>query len=698
MSRVHAPAAGGDRLPGPARAQASHARTRATDVFEAQADRAMGEASRGKVTSPLTAATSHGDAASHCESPSQGRALDPVIRADMEARFACNFSSVRIHTDATARRQADDHRALAWTHGHHIGFAAGRYEPTTSSGRDLLAHELAHVVQQARPGARRRVMCKPRPDTGQEAAPVAPATPEQKREFVAEAVTFLRSQGEFFSGLPRPADPSQALGRIRTTFQSALPILAADTSAQAREIVANLHGAYTEAVRQVLTAATRPAPGSSTSPPTLASLYESHRADIEPFAMPIDSAAAELSAELEAQLPANPSGEQQLRHRLVQQARGRMRVSTAAITLTYADAFEPTATHSGALPAGMTVRLAGTIPDYLHPGFREIVARMTGGILEANSTVMLALDLRRFGGGNDAYRFTRIDLASGPSPQIEVWIERQGAVAGDTVDARERNRLQQKFDGAGFRRDSTYSAREEFDQALIGVGEVPDAHLSGMNGLLFKREGAHPTSGTTAAEYRMAGHEIAVFDRAYGSSISRQGRPGRTLTGAAYIVAHEVGHAADLSRLRTTQQAKHAAEQPLLAEFSTGPNSWGYGRGTSQARRDRYAELDATRAAAATAEQAARSRSGARWQTRDGVMTPTHNLPPRERIPEFRAAARRDDGPGDPRMPTNYPGVDPDHILLEYYAESFALYQTNPDLLRRIRPNVFAFFQTDLPR
>jgi hypothetical protein len=48
-------------------------------------------------------------------------------------------------------------------------------------------------------------------------------------------------------------------------------------------------------------------------------------------------------------------------------------------------------------------------------------------------------------------------------------------------------------------------------------------------------------------------------------------------------------------------------------------------------------------------------------------------------------------------MPTDYPGLAAAEVLGEYYAESFALYETDPDLLRRIRPNVFRFFQTDLP-
>jgi hypothetical protein len=77
-----------------------------------------------------------------------GRPLDPGVRAAMEAAFGHDFSAVRIHTDARAARSAAAIHSSAWTVGSHIGFAGGRYEPGTATGRRLLAHELAHVVQQ----------------------------------------------------------------------------------------------------------------------------------------------------------------------------------------------------------------------------------------------------------------------------------------------------------------------------------------------------------------------------------------------------------------------------------------------------------------------------------------------------------------------------------------------------------------------
>lgn len=66
----------------------------------------------------------------------------------MGARFGHDFSRVRIHTDARAGERARALHAAAYTVGNDIVFAPGRYRPDTGVGRALLAHELAHVVQQ----------------------------------------------------------------------------------------------------------------------------------------------------------------------------------------------------------------------------------------------------------------------------------------------------------------------------------------------------------------------------------------------------------------------------------------------------------------------------------------------------------------------------------------------------------------------
>jgi hypothetical protein len=78
-----------------------------------------------------------------------GKPLDPITRAFFEPRLGRDLGNVRVSADAAAARSAAAVGARAYTVGRRIAFAAGEYVPGTSSGRSLLAHELAHVVQQS---------------------------------------------------------------------------------------------------------------------------------------------------------------------------------------------------------------------------------------------------------------------------------------------------------------------------------------------------------------------------------------------------------------------------------------------------------------------------------------------------------------------------------------------------------------------
>src|SRR5262249_50315962 len=77
-----------------------------------------------------------------------GQALDPATRAFMEPRFGHDFGGVRVHTDSMAAESARAVNAMAYTVGNNIVFGAGQFAPSTHAGRQLLAHELAHTVQQ----------------------------------------------------------------------------------------------------------------------------------------------------------------------------------------------------------------------------------------------------------------------------------------------------------------------------------------------------------------------------------------------------------------------------------------------------------------------------------------------------------------------------------------------------------------------
>jgi hypothetical protein len=80
---------------------------------------------------------------------SPGQALDMKTRNFMESRFDRDFGNVQIHNDDIAHQSSSRINALAYTHKDHIVFSAGRYEPETDRGKQLLAHELTHVVQQS---------------------------------------------------------------------------------------------------------------------------------------------------------------------------------------------------------------------------------------------------------------------------------------------------------------------------------------------------------------------------------------------------------------------------------------------------------------------------------------------------------------------------------------------------------------------
>lgn len=80
---------------------------------------------------------------------STGRPLEPALQQDMDQRFGYDFSRVRVHSGTDAEQSAREVNAHAYTVGHKVVFGAGRYSPTTSDGRLLLAHELTHVVQQS---------------------------------------------------------------------------------------------------------------------------------------------------------------------------------------------------------------------------------------------------------------------------------------------------------------------------------------------------------------------------------------------------------------------------------------------------------------------------------------------------------------------------------------------------------------------
>lgn len=148
----------------------------------------------------------------------------------MEARFGQGFAGVRIHADEPAAKSAEALGARAYTVGRDIVFAAHRYVPASRDGKRLLAHELAHVVQQGRGGAApdARGDAQLEADAGQAAAGVV----QQQ-----SGVTVAGASGV---GLALEEDPDKKPGRLDRLYSAfraspLVPQTAKDTVQAANE-------------------------------------------------------------------------------------------------------------------------------------------------------------------------------------------------------------------------------------------------------------------------------------------------------------------------------------------------------------------------------------------------------------------------------------------------------------------------------
>ena len=128
--------------------------------------------------------------------------LEESVCSAMEAHFGHDFSRVRVHSDTQAAESARALNALAYTTGRDMVFGAGKYAPETSEGRRLLAHELAHVVQQSNGNhsiQRQEAAASPRgPSPGKDKLTGAAATHPVDVVFVSSSNRWLVS----ISGIP----------------------------------------------------------------------------------------------------------------------------------------------------------------------------------------------------------------------------------------------------------------------------------------------------------------------------------------------------------------------------------------------------------------------------------------------------------------------------------------------------------------
>ena len=143
-----------------------------------------------------------------------GVPLAPDLRAEMEARFGESFAAVRVHNDGEAQASAAALGAKAYTIGENIVFSADRFAPRGAEGKRLLAHELAHVVQQRRGGASPPLssVAPHKSSAGQAAAQVAAGAPSVQ----VHGGTAVGVARELEDDKPKSRPPRKAGGPSKT--------------------------------------------------------------------------------------------------------------------------------------------------------------------------------------------------------------------------------------------------------------------------------------------------------------------------------------------------------------------------------------------------------------------------------------------------------------------------------------------------
>jgi hypothetical protein len=137
------------RVSSPTDASEREATAVAAHVMRMPAPPTVAPGGAGVQRSPLTPAAGPGsEAPPGLDAALRGGVpLAPGVRRFMEERFRRSFSDVRVHDDLRAASLSDALHANAFTVGTHVFFARGQYRPDDAHGRELIAHELTHVVQ-----------------------------------------------------------------------------------------------------------------------------------------------------------------------------------------------------------------------------------------------------------------------------------------------------------------------------------------------------------------------------------------------------------------------------------------------------------------------------------------------------------------------------------------------------------------------
>ncbi len=574
---------------------------------------------------------------------SSGRPLDPALQQDMGQRFGHDFSQVRVHTGSAAEQSAADVGANAYTVGASIVFGADRYVPGSVQGRKLIAHELVHVVQQEQ-----NDHCGLQRDLALPTLPKWTAAKLTDKQ-IEDAITFNSSLFRIPETLSQIRD---VIGIERKPAESDKQLALAVGRWQAMHGFAQdgrLDPVTVDSIAKELKAEQANMIRSTSGGPSSVSTPPDPKAGV-------------------ASLDAMPAATKQ-----------RVQVVTAAVALernvidSIFTAPRPGTTQS-TFSSGLNEIFGAGIPDNAKKGLGNLAgylmrfdATKPDGsktkALVSDSTITLEISLRPHLNFAGIFRFSRIADTSNTSvpdrliielirevpPMNTKMLDLEPALTGNfTVGGVTFTA------GAGWRQDSSALLRKSL---LL----LPPAALTAASGLTFVQTGSG--SAAEAGSYNPDTDTVTIHDNAFINSNVRAGE----LPEAVSTIAHEIGHALDL--------------RPLQAAWNTA-NAAGTARS--------WAALPSSR-----------SLSGSGWQVSSAQKNEFERGGEKSTAVDtgFRQAATADGFKVGASASISGGVTDYGNTNWEEaFAEAFALYTTNPALLKSIRPKTHEYFAKRYPR
>jgi len=485
---------------------------------------------------------------------SPGQPLPSDTRAFMEPRFGRDFSRVRVHNDERAAESARAVNAAAYTVGRNVVFGAGQYRPGTVTGRQLLSHELTHVLQQER-SVPRRIQRSPSAVPSKDGRATVLSIIDTFQWFAEGYHDLLASENPVISLAAFENQLCDWLGSLHT----ALGIIRTELKDDP-DLTKQLRLAYATVIEVAVAAASKAQTIASKAAGeqqqiTSHGLYQIYRDLIYEWAWPLakdDPVANKLSATLSVADP-------------------KTLIVTTETNFSLQEFFKMALP----MPKGVAVKLDSPKPAKVQMGLINIASKLARNA-KANCTVTLVLDLELYGGDYGAYRFTYIQhVVKGVSIK-EVLIEHLGSVGLEELPPSQMELAQKKFENNGFKQGSGFSD-QEFAKLLEAIMPIPDSVLFPVKGITFQRRSKYiepatapgsipnPEEHVTLASYNVSDHMITIYDAAFDPSMIQFGTPGSGMsTSLSSTILHEIGHAVDLAPLRTGSSLAHTASGSRL--------------------------------------------------------------------------------------------------------------------------------------